>query len=115
MEYTMRLEKGSWRFCVSKAMLHALGDPKYIQMGVDSGAIVILKANYGLRVKPTSSGVFYITSKKLIKEIQQVYPFLEDDCSYRFHGELFDGYIRFPLETVEKMLPDEWRTSDEEV
>ena len=117
MEFAMRLDKAGWRFCVTKMMLHALGEPTYIQMGVEQGAIIILKASYGLKVRPTASGVFYITSKKLIREIQKAYPFLEDDCSYRFHGELHDGYIRFPMDTVEKVLPgsEEGRTSDETI
>lgn len=104
-KYRMRIEVPIGRISISKATLHAMNDPEFIELAIEpkSLALRILRAPYGLRVKMTKAGEFYITSKELMEGLCSLIPYLNEPCSYRLSGEVFGDGMRFSMDTLEKI------------
>ena len=96
---SMTIDIKQYRIRIHKNTLHALGDPKRIQLLLHPSESIIMVRSpqkgepYGQeeRVvfdKPGNQGTFQLYSKELINRIQRIYPCFENNQVYRLYGTL---------------------------
>jgi len=113
--YPIRLEVPVGRISISQATIHAMKDPQFVALGIEANPLVlkIFRVPYGLRVRVTSSKEFYIKSKEMMKGLCEIIPLLNEPCSYKLWGKIYEDGMRFPLDTLEKIERPQNESSDD--
>ena len=100
-----------YRICIYRSVLAALGNPRFIHLGVNDQATgVMVLGKWGeqqraLRVHLNKNGTFMVHSKALIEEIQAASGMMTEPGSYRLRGRLLEAEnaVVFPVKDMEKL------------